>query len=120
MSAAELKDWTQGAQAIVYQSCGTCRHVWYFRRAFCPSCGAAESQTHAASGSGVVYSATVVLRAATPETKQFAPYAILLVEMDEGFRMMAHGDRDLGVGDKVFARFKPFANNLLAPYFVRA
>lgn len=121
MSAVnELKGWTQGAEAILYQSCGACRHVWYFHRAFCPACGAAEPKTQAASGSGVVYSATVVLRAATPETKQYAPYAILLVDMTEGFRMMAHGDRDLAIGDNVVATFKPFAGGVLAPYFARA
>ena len=34
----------------------------------------------------------------------------------EGFRMMAHGDNDLSIGDKVTARFVPFAGRLV-PYF---
>lgn len=118
--AGDLKDWTQGAEAILYNSCGACRHVWYFRRVFCPSCGAVEPQTHQASGRGVVYSTTVVLRAATPETKSYAPYSILLVDMDDGFRMMAHGDSGLVIGDKVAADFKPFANGVLAPHFIKA
>lgn len=118
--AVDLKDWTQGSASILYQSCGACRHVWYFRRVFCPSCGAVEPLTVQASGRGVVYSTTVVLRAATPETKSYAPYSMLLVDMDEGFRMMAHGDRGLVIGDKVVAHFKPFANGVLAPHFVKA
>lgn len=116
--ATELSGWTQGTEAIVYQSCGACRHVWYFHRAFCPSCGASDPQTHRASGRGVVYAATLVCRAATPEAKAYVPYAILLVDMVEGFRMMAHGDNDLAIGDKVVVRFRPFAS-VLAPYFVK-
>lgn len=117
--AAELKGWTDGADAILYQSCGACRHLWYFRRTFCPSCGDAPPKTHQASGNGVVYSATTVRRAATSEAKAHVPYAILLVDMAEGFRMMAHGDIDLRIGDKVTAQFRPFTS-LRTPYFVRA
>jgi hypothetical protein len=32
--------------------------------------------------------------------------------------MMAHGDNDLSIGDKVTARFAPFAGRLV-PYFTR-
>jgi len=44
------------------------------------------------------------------------PYNILLVDASEGFRMMAHGDNDLAIGDKVTARYKQFAGRLV-PYF---
>lgn len=114
----ELRGWTDGADAILYQSCRACRHLWYFRRAFCPACGDALPQTHSASGNGVVYSATVVRRAATAEAKAYVPYAILLVDMAEGFRMMAHGDNDLRIGDKVNAQFRSFTS-LRSPYFVK-
>lgn len=117
--AADLKGWTDGANAVVYQSCGVCGHIWYFHRAFCPSCGDASPQAHRASGRGTVYAATVVRRAATPETKAHVPYAILLVDLAEGFRIMAHGDTDLNVGDSIVLAFRPFAG-LRTPYAVRA
>lgn len=117
--AATLKGWTDGADAILYQSCGACKHLWYFHRAFCPSCGDVSPTTHQAGGKGVVYSATTVRRAATPEAKAHVPYAILLVDMAEGFRMMAHGDIDLRIGDHVVAEFRSFTN-LRTPYFVKA
>lgn len=116
--ATDLKGWTDGTDAILYQSCGACGHLWYFRRAFCPSCGNATPKTFEASGKGVVYSATVVRRAATTESKAYVPYAILLVDMAEGFRIMAHGDIDLRIGDNVVAGFRPFAQ-LRTPYFVK-
>ena len=43
-------------------------------------------------------------RAATPETRAHVPYNIVLVDAAEGFRMMAHGDNDLAIGDKVTAQ----------------
>jgi len=118
-AAIEPADWTAGVDAITYQSCPSCRAVWYFRRGFCPSCGAAEPQTHRASGKGVVYATTLVCRAATPEAKAHVPYMIVLVDAAEGFRMMAHGDKDLAIGDVVTARFENFTDRRV-PYFVKA
>lgn len=119
MSEAQLTGWTGGTDAILYQSCGACRNIWYFRRVFCPSCGDASPQTHRAGGKGTVYAATLVRRAATPEAKALVPYAILLIDMADGFRIMAHGDSDLNIGDSVVIEFKPFTN-LRAPYAVKA
>jgi uncharacterized protein len=117
-NATPLADWTEGAEAVLYQSCPSCRHVWYFRRAFCPSCGAKDLQTKRASGNGEVYATTIVRRAATPEAKAHVPYAIVLVDMEEGFRMMAHGDNELAIGDKITTQFRSFAG-VLAPYAVK-
>jgi uncharacterized protein len=111
-------DWTTGIEAILYQCCGACANVQYFRRDFCAACGAADLIEKRASGEGTVYAASLVCRAATPETRAHVPYNIVLVETPEGFRMMAHGDNDLAIGDKVKARFAPFAGRLV-PYFDR-
>jgi uncharacterized protein len=109
-------DWTRGQEAILYQSCRACGHVQYFRRGFCASCGAGELEEKRASGEGTVYAASLVARAATPETRAHVPYNIVLVDAKEGFRMMAHGDNALAIGDLVTARFVPFVGRLV-PYF---
>jgi uncharacterized OB-fold protein len=111
-----IDDWTTGAAAIVYQSCAACGAAQYFRRSFCRACGAADPVEKRASGEGIVYAASLVVRAATPEARAHVPYNIILVDAAEGFRMMAHGDNDLGIGDKVTARFTQFAGRLV-PYF---
>lgn len=111
-------DWIAGAEAIVYQSCSSCGTVQYFRRSFCAKCGAPDPEERLASGTGTVYAATLVCRAATPETRAHVPYNIVLVDTAEGFRMMAHGDNDLSIGDKVSARFARFAGRLV-PHFTR-
>ena len=114
-----LADWTTGAEAIVYQCCAACGAKQYFRRSFCCVCGAPDPAEKRAGGEGTVYATALVCRAATPETRAHVPYNIILVDASEGFRMMAHGDNDLAIGDKVTARFAAFAGRLV-PYFEKA
>jgi len=111
-----LADWTKGEQAITFQTCNACGHVQYFHRAFCAACGTSDLREARASGKGRVYATSLVCRAATPETRAHVPYNILLVDCAEGFRMMAHGDNELAIGDKVTASYRPFAGRLV-PYF---
>lgn len=112
-------DWTEGAEVIRYQVCGACGRVQYFRRDFCAACGATGLADHASSGEGAVYATSLVARAATPETRAHVPYNIVLVDTPEGFRLMAHGDNALVIGDRVSARFVTFAGRLV-PYFEKA
>jgi uncharacterized OB-fold protein len=112
-------DWTKGGEGIVYQACGACGKAQYFHRRFCASCGAPDPVTKSASGTGTVYATSLVCRAATPETRAHVPYNILLVDTPEGFRMMAHGEHDLAIGDNVVARYQQFAGKLI-PYFAKA
>jgi len=116
MSDGKQVDWTTGAEAIVYQSCAACGARQYFRRSFCSTCGAPDPVEKRASGEGTVYATSLVSRAATPETRAHVPYNIVLIDTSEGFRMMAHGDNDLAIGDPVTARFCQFAGRLV-PYF---
>ncbi len=115
----QATDWTTGDRVIRYQRCKSCSRVQYFRRDFCVACGAADLAEQTASGEGTVYATSLVCRAATPETKAHVPYNIVLVDTDEGFRMMAHGDNDLVIGDRVTARFVQFAGRLV-PCFAKA
>jgi uncharacterized OB-fold protein len=114
----QLADWTADTEAIVYQCCAACGGLQYFRRSFCARCGAPDPIAKLASGKGTVYATSLVCRAATPETRERIPYNIVLVDTAEGFRMMAHGDHDLAIGDDVTARFARFAGRLV-PYFAK-
>jgi len=118
MSAPAFLDWTAGGAGIVYQRCEGCTSVWYFQRTFCPHCGRGSPSTLQASGRGTVHAATVVARAPSEELRAHAPYLIALVDADEGFRLMAHGDRMLAIGDRVRARFIVLAGRLI-PHFER-
>jgi uncharacterized OB-fold protein len=118
MSPSPVADWTTGWEAIVHQTCGACRRVWYFRRGFCPACGSHDVATRPASGEGMVFAISIVTRAATDEARAHVPYAVVLVDATEGFRMMGHGERDLKIGDRVKARFETFAGRIV-PYFAK-
>lgn len=116
MTDGTCADWTCGHEAIAYQLCGSCGTSQYFRRAFCASCGSTDIANRRASGEGMVYATSLVCRAATEETRAHLPYNIVLVDTAEGFRMMAHGDANLAIGDKVTVRFLRFAGRVV-PYF---
>ncbi|HUF21297.1 MAG TPA: OB-fold domain-containing protein [Burkholderiales bacterium] len=113
-------DWTSGEEGIAYQRCGGCASVWYFQRGFCPVCGHADVQTLQASGRGTVHAMSLVHRAPNEELRAHAPYLIVLIDMDEGFRLMAHGAKGLAIGDRVRARFVAFGSNKSNPFFERS
>ena len=113
---ARLPDWTSGTQKLVFQRCSSCHATWYFRRTFCPHCGVSAVVDAEASGKGRVHALTLVTRAPTEELRAFAPYLIVLVDADEGFRLMAHGERALAIDERVHCTFKMLAGKLI-PYF---
>jgi uncharacterized OB-fold protein len=93
------------AGELRYQSCGACAAPQFYPRASCLKCGAADLQWRSAQGAGTVYALTSVERAPSDEFRALAPYVIVLVDMDEGYRMMAHGAPGLAIGARVRARF---------------
>ena len=110
--------WIDGANAIAYQCCDACAHIWYFRRGFCPNCGARESRLFKASGLGRVCATSLVHRAPSEELRKLVPYLVVMIDADEGFRLMAHGDLTLEIGDRVKARFIEFGGRLI-PRFAK-
>ena len=116
MSSATLPDWTCGGDRLVYQQCGACRHTFYFHRGFCPVCGAAPPQTLVSQGVGAVHAGTLVQRAPSDAFRAITPYRIVLVDLAEGFRVMAHGDPSLAIGDAVIGSIRTIAGRSL-PYF---
>ena len=114
--SATVADWTRGGEGLAYQACSACGSRWYFHRTFCPRCGQAPPEDRAAAGGGTVHAVTLVARAPSEALRAHAPYAIVLVDADEGFRVMAHGAQGLRIGDRVRCRFIDLAGRLV-PYF---
>jgi uncharacterized OB-fold protein len=106
-------DWTDGAEALTYQSCDACGRKWYFRRDFCPHCGSTHVVTHVSACVGVVYATTVVVRAPSPEWRARAPYALCLVDLDEGVRVMTHAEPDISIGRRVRIGFERTSQGML-------
>ena len=110
---------SDAASELSYQHCEPCGHVWYFVRSFCPRCGERNPATLPASGQGIVHAVTVVERAPTPDMKALAPYTLVMVDAGEGFRLMAHGQRGLAIGDRVAGQVVELAGRPV-PFFKRA
>lgn len=110
--------WQGCAQGeLRYQRCGDCGAVQFPPRRFCRRCGGAPRRA-ASRGTGTVYAVTRVARAPTADFAALAPYDILLVDLDEGFRMMAHGTAGLAIGDRVRVAFHRLGERAL-PRFER-
>jgi uncharacterized OB-fold protein len=93
------------AGELRYQRCSACAALQSYPRAYCLRCGAADLEWGIARGRGTVYALTRVERAPSDEFRALAPYLIVLVDLEEGYRMMAHGAPGLAIGDWVTVRF---------------
>ncbi|HYM01524.1 MAG TPA: OB-fold domain-containing protein [Stellaceae bacterium] len=105
------------AGELRYQRCGACGSAQFYPRPFCRRCGGTPAWV-VSGGRGTVYAVTRVTRAPTADFAALAPYDILLVDLDEGFRMMAHGAPGLAIGDRVSLGFRSHGARAL-PRFER-
>ena len=112
----EIEDHVRAEAAagrVVYQHCPACGHDQALARPFCTACSRSRPEWRMASGGGTIAALTVLHRAPAPAWKDRLPYAIALVDLDEGLRVMAHADPALAVGQ--VARLRPSGAAL--PFF---
>ena len=112
------QDWTQGGSQLLHQRCPACAHVWYFFRAFCPACGGDSPEPTQANANGVVCATTLVHRAPDERFKALVPYRLVLVDMQDGMRVMGHAEASLQIGDQVRCEIHTLAGQPL-PFFTR-
>lgn len=85
----ETQHFWDGAKAgeLRLQRCDDCAHTYFPPRPFCPNCGSRSVSVFPASGRATLYS-YVIHHRAPPGFE--APYAIAVVELEEGPRMMTN------------------------------
>ncbi len=66
-----------------FQRCAGCGAAVFYPRVVCPVCGSADLTWETSSGRGIVYATTAVYR------REGDPYSVVLVDLEEGFRMMS-------------------------------
>jgi hypothetical protein len=98
---------------MVAQRGGVCAARWLFRREFCPQCGAKPPQALALAGLGTVHAVTTVYRAPDDQFRSISPYTLVLVELDEGVRVMGHGQPGAAIGARVAVTFIEIAGRLM-------
>jgi uncharacterized protein len=85
----ETRHFWEGTRAgeLRLQRCDDCRHIYFPPRPFCPKCASRKVSIFNASGRATLYSYVIHHRPAPGFTP---PYAIAVVELAEGPRMMTN------------------------------
>jgi uncharacterized protein len=78
------------AGELRFQRCSTCATWRHPPRARCAVCGSDAATWELASGRGEVFSWTVTHRPLDPGFADEVPYAVLVVEMEEGPRLVGN------------------------------
>ena len=103
------------------QHCRDCARHQFYPRAFCTRCLSDQIEWVRASGRGRIYTYTVCHVAGHPAFEARVPYAIGMVELDEGVRMLAGiVDSDLArlaVGARVQVCFERISDEIALPMF---
>jgi len=102
---------------LLLKRCAGCGTYCFYPRVLCPYCFNEQSEWREASGTGTIYSFSVMRRAEVP-------YAIAYVTLAEGPTMMSNiVDCDLEairIGQRVRLVFKPAENGQQVPMFTLA
>lgn len=92
------------------QTCEACGKAIFMPRILCPHCGSLKLAWHPASGLGTVCSRTVLHSRPKPGDSRPARHALVLVDLDEGPRMMSRlpdtDPDDIAIGMRVKARIE--------------
>ena len=91
------------AGPLHYRRCRACGHAQAGSGPFCRRCGKGELEQAQAGGGGLVASLTTVHRAPSEAFRAWVPYTLVLVDADEGFRVLARarGEQALAIGQRV-------------------
>ena len=102
-------------------ACGTWRHV---PREMCAACGSWQWEWARSSGRGTVFTWTVIARALHPAFQNDTPYAPVVIEMDEGVRLLSQvvdcAPDQLRIGMRVEVVFDAVTPESTLPKFRRA
>lgn len=98
-----------------FQRCAGCGAAVFYPRVLCPVCGSTDLAWETSSGRGTVYATTAVYR------RDADPYNVVLVDLEEGFRMMSRVEgvpaEEVEVGTRVAFRVER-DDDVAVPVFV--
>jgi uncharacterized protein len=83
-----------------FQRCADCGSAVFYPRVLCPVCRDHDLDSERSSGRGAIYATTAVYR------REGDPYNVVLVDLEEGFRMMSRVDGVPAEGVEVGARVR--------------
>ncbi|MET7452949.1 OB-fold domain-containing protein [Streptomyces sp. NPDC005574] len=105
---------------LVVPECVSCDLRFFVPEPACPGCMARDWRYAPSSGRGTVYTVTVVHRAPGPGFE--APFALAVVDLDDGGTLLSHVDAgdpdDVVIGMRVRVDFRALTDRITLPYFV--
>ena len=107
-----------------FQRCTACRAWRHVPRELCARCGSPAWAWERSSGRGRVFTWTTVARAMHPAFQQDTPYAAVVIELEEGVRLLSRvvdcPPEELEIGMAVAVRFEDVTAEVTLPVFARA
>jgi len=118
----EFYDWCKKGD-LHFQKCASCGTLRHIPREICAECNSFEWQWVRSSGRGTVYTWVVVNRALHPAFVHDAPYADVVVEMEEGVRLLSTvldcPPEELEIGMPVEVSYDAVTEDITLPRFKR-
>ena len=106
---------------LVIQHCPRCDVLRHPPRPMCPGCRSKELGWKKVSGLGTVYSYTVTHQAIHPSLRGRVPWTVIMVDLDEGVRMISHivdcPAEDVRIRMRVEVVFEEVEAGVTLPYF---
>jgi uncharacterized OB-fold protein len=117
--APYFREATKGIVAL--PRCTPCARAFWPPRPRCPRCGSSDVGWMTSAGRGTIHTYTVVRQSNDPYFRTQVPYAVAMVDLDEGVRVMT-GVVDtpldtLHIGQRVEATFERAADDVAIPLF---
>jgi uncharacterized OB-fold protein len=120
---------------LMLRACAKCGRMRYPPSHGCPWCQSLDWTWREVSGRGTIYSYEIVVHAIQPGFKDWTPYPVVLVELDEqrgapseheGLRLIANlvtpdfrpeAEQNVAIGKRVRAVFQDIADDFALPQF---
>ena len=106
---------------LVLPWCKECDRPFWYPRPVCPACLSPNVEWREASGRGEVYAVSVMHRPGNPTMQSRVPYAVALVELEEGVRVMTNivgvDPGEVKIGMPVSVTWEPLSDGRHLPLF---
>ena len=106
---------------LLIQRCKDCGTYHHYPRSMCPDCGSWNAEWARVSGKGKVYTYIVAVQPFHPAFSGDVPYAVAIVELEEGVRMVSNimdcGPDDIYIGMPVEVVYDDVAEEVTLPKF---
>ncbi|SCZ11565.1 hypothetical protein SAMN02745898_110191 [Streptomyces sp. 136MFCol5.1] len=123
---AETKPyWEAAAEGrLVIQRCRDCARHQFYPRGFCTACLSDHLEWIESAGLGRIYTFTVCRIPAHPSMRDKVPYAVAVIDLDEGVRLLTDivdcPIDQVRIGARVEVRFERISSTCVLPQFTLA